>query len=60
MTSPAVAGLNVLSSPHLPDEGSSGLLMIFFSFFAQCSNSLMYGGSAKIKSYISYEKSAKM
>ena len=50
MTSPAIVGMNVLSSPHLPDEGSSGLLLIYFLCFAQCSNSLMYGGSAKIKS----------
>ena len=30
VTSPAIVGLNVLRSPHLPDEGSSGLLLNFF------------------------------
>ena len=31
VTSPAMVGLNVfLSSTHLPDEGSSGLLWKFF------------------------------
>ena len=29
-------------------------------YLTYCSNSLMYGGSAMTKSYISYEKSAKM
>ena len=56
VTSPAIVGLNsLLSSPHLPDEGPSGLLWNFF--LAQCSNSLLYGSSAMTKSYISYEKS---
>ena len=59
MTSPAIVGLNdFLSSPHLPDEGSSGLLWNFF--LAQWSDSLLYGSSAMTKSYISYEKSAAM
>ena len=58
MTSPAIVGLNVLSSPHLRDEGSSRLLLNFV--LAQCSNLLMYEGSVMTKSYISYEKSAKM
>ena len=29
-------------------------------YLAYCSNSLMYGGSAMTKRYISYEKSAKV
>ena len=31
----AIVGLNVLSSPHLPDEGSSGLLLNFIWRTAQ-------------------------
>ena len=48
VTSSAIVGLNAfLSSPHLPDEGSSGLLWNLF--LAQRSNSLMYGGNFMTK-----------